>query len=381
MYLPDLKIIKEEDLKYLHKKEFYTKKMLSDIYNVSVSKIRKLFEEYKIQPNKSNDRRMFLIDKNKPTYKELYKLYIIDEIKMKDIGKIYDVGFTIIERWFKEYNIPKRDPGVYTEKRFERQKETCLKKHGTEYFFQTEEFKEKSKQTWSDNLGVENPMQSEEIKDKAKQRNKENLGVEWPLESKKVQEKQCNTNIKKYGRKYIKQQHIKNFEIWDNEKLFKEWIIETYDKLGRVLTTGDLNNYFNLSETSTTAPNRLRKLPQEYTKYYRINESYFELLIENWLKSNNIAYIRNKYYDFMRNNNGNMMQLDFYIPNKQIAIEMNDNWSHNVEFMMKNRKISREEAENYHKLKTDLCAKQNIQLIHIYEKDLDNLDVILNILI
>jgi hypothetical protein len=256
-------------------------------------------------------------------------------------------------------------------------KKTNLEKHGVEHPAQCEKVQGKMMETCLKNLGVENPSQAEEIKKKKKQTNLKRRNVEHPMKCKEIVEKGKKTCLKNLGVKNPNQKHIKNYEIYNDKKLFQEWIIKTYNKLERKLTTGDLNNYFNLSKTTMTAPNKLRELPEQYTKYYKINESYFESLIEDWLKSNNIAYIRNKYYDFLRNKNENMMQLDFYIPNKRIAIEMNDNWSHNPEFMIK-KGMSVDEAVNYEQIKSDLCAKQNIQLIHIYEKDLDNLDVILN---
>jgi hypothetical protein len=285
----------------------------------------------------------------------------------------------------------------------EKSKKTCKKKYGTEYSLQVEEVRIKGKKTMKEKYGAEYAMQVQEFIEKRKQTNLEKHGVENAMESKEVQEKGKKTNMEKYGVEnvfqveefkdkiknynlenhgceHVKQKHIKNYKIWNNEKLFQEWIVETYNKLGRKLTTGDLNNYFNLS--IVTLSDRLKKLPEEYNKYYKIKTSYFETLVEDWIKKNTIAiYERNKYYDFLRNSNGNMMQLDFFFPELKIAVEVNDNWSHNPEFRVEQLKMDLDEAQNYEQIKSDLCEANGIRLIHLWEDDFDNIDSILGDLV
>jgi hypothetical protein len=57
----------------------------------------------------------------------------------------------------------------------------------------------------------------------------------------------------------------------------------------------------------------------------------------------------------------NKLELDIYIPDKKIAIECNGNYFHS--------EISGCKTKKYHLNKTELCEKQGIQLIHIFEDE------------
>jgi len=60
-------------------------------------------------------------------------------------------------------------------------------------------------------------------------------------------------------------------------------------------------------------------------------------------------------------------ELDFYFPDKKIAFELNGVYWHSEIYKDK----------NYHKIKSDLCEENNIQLIHIWEDDFyNNFDLI-----
>ena len=66
------------------------------------------------------------------------------------------------------------------------------------------------------------------------------------------------------------------------------------------------------------------------------------------------------------------LELDFYIPSKKIAIEMNGIYYHSKEYG---------KTEEYHKNKTELCEEKGIQLIHIWEDDwYSKRDIILSML-
>ncbi|MDR2874202.1 MAG: hypothetical protein LBV42_05650 [Methanobrevibacter sp.] len=303
-------------------------------------------------------------DKSKKTCLEKYGTeYVLqaDEVKEKSEK-------TCLEKYGVKHH-------TQTKEVQDKKRQTCLKKFGVENVSQVGEFQEKSKQTCLKKFGVENASQADEIKEKKKETYLKNYG-RHPKQCEEVQKKYEKTCFEKHGVKNIGQKHIKNFEIWDNQKLFQDWIIETYNELGRKLTSGDLNDYFNLTRGSSVL--RLKELPEEYNKYYKIKGSYFEFRVEDWIKQNiTTVYERNKRYDFMRNNNGNMMQLDFYFPSLKIAVEVNDNWSHSIEFKIERRGMKPEEALNYEQTKTDLCKAQGIKLIHLWEDDFDNIDTVL----
>lgn len=80
-------------------------------------------------------------------------------------------------------------------------------------------------------------------------------------------------------------------------------------------------------------------------------KSKFEEEIEEFLKSLKVRYSRNNY------NIITPKELDFYIPSKKVAIEFNGLFFHSTQF----------KSKNFHLEKTELCEKQNIRLLHIFE--------------
>lgn len=56
-------------------------------------------------------------------------------------------------------------------------------------------------------------------------------------------------------------------------------------------------------------------------------------------------------------------EIDIYLPDYNLGIEVNDTKTHNYD-------IKKKKPKNYHKMKTDLAIKNNVNLIHIFEWEL-----------
>lgn len=97
--------------------------------------------------------------------------------------------------------------------------------------------------------------------------------------------------------------------------------------------------------------------------------SIVEDIVKKWLNAHNIQ--------FQRGNKSiiKSFELDFYIAEKRTAIEVNDTSSHNS---TRHFKSDKPKSKNYHLNKTIACKKKRIHLIHIFEKDLDKLDIVLH---
>lgn len=67
--------------------------------------------------------------------------------------------------------------------------------------------------------------------------------------------------------------------------------------------------------------------------------------------------------DFLLNENGNRMELDIYIPDKNLAIEVNGTYWHSEEGG---------KDKNYHYDKSRLCRENGIRLIHVWEHEWNN---------
>lgn len=97
-------------------------------------------------------------------------------------------------------------------------------------------------------------------------------------------------------------------------------------------------------------------IPMSSVKYSNLEE-----IIRKFLEEHGIVYERN---------NRKLIaprELDFYIPSKNIAIEVNGNWSHSTTSYGKYTAISK----NYHLEKLKACKDIGIRLIHVYEYEIN----------
>lgn len=252
---------------------------------------------------------------------ELYNQYITLNKTRKECADFFNTTERTIKRRISEYNIKKEKT-----KRLENVEKSILEKYGKNHYLQTPEMKKQV--------------------------------------------------IKKYGVKNYNQQHIKNYDIWKKDELLVDWIKSQSKKNNRKLLYKEIYDFFNISNTALG--DRLKNIKYDLNKHILKNpNSVKEEIISNWLLKNNIK--------FKKNNRAVITpyELDFVIEDKKIAIEMNDTWTHSIEYMTrkdgKNYHLS--QAKNYHNMKTELCEEKGYRLIHIFEKDLNDLDNILGILI
>jgi len=227
----------------------------------------------------------------------------------------------------------------------EKAKQTNLERYGVENPFQSEEIKEKVKLSLMERYGVENPFQSEEIKEKIKQTNLERYGVDHINKLSTTIDNRRITNLEKFGVTHHLQAHITNYDEWIDDNMF----IQLYHNFnGNILS---LMKYFNVSDH----PIRTRSLHLGLrTKF----ESSYETELSSFFDQHNISYIRNTYK--MISN----LQLDFYFPEKNVAVEFNGNYWHS--------ELSGGKNSKYHLNKLELSKDKGIQLFHIFEYDWNN---------
>jgi len=226
--------------------------------------------------------------------------------------------------------------------------------------------KQKRELTNLKKFGVKYPAKSREIKEKIKQTNLKKRGVLWGFQDKEIKNKIEKTNLHKYGNtnpalsKIIKEK-IKKKSILRRRNIIKEQtktklnleIISEYNNqneeiLFKCLKCGHIfkDTYFNVFQ-------RMYPCPKCRPKNY--NTSSYEKEIFNFLKeflSSDILI-----------NDRNIIppkELDIYIPDKKIAIEINGVRWHSDIFGIN---------KFYHLNKLIICQKQNIQLIHIFEDE------------
>ena len=227
--------------------------------------------------------------------------------------------------------------------------ETIKEKYGVENISQLEEIKRKKLKTTKEKYGVENISELEWVKEKKKKTNLERYGCENYLFSEDFKEKNKSANLKKFGVEHNKQSHFKNIE-----NLNEEFVRENFIKDGKFLIH-DFAEYFNIIAKTTWF-------------YYKDNFNIIEPNKINNCKTQQFIFdlisVENKIF----NDRHLGKELDIYLPDYNLAIEYDGLMYHSEGF----NSFFKNTDKNYHLEKTELCLKNDIQLLHIFEtEDLD----------
>jgi len=225
------------------------------------------------------------------------------------------------------------------------------KKSSTYYACSRKCAEQKNKDSNLEKYGVENVSNSQIIIDKKIKTCLNNFGVEYPQQSEVVFKKGRKTKFDKYGDENYS--NCERMTITKRKKLIEKYSAIDYD--GNFLTFKcekdhlyqiTFGLYFNRIKVKTNLcticnPYKSNESPNEIKLYEYIKNICSDDII---LKDRNILSGK---------------ELDIYIPSKKIAIEYNGLYWHNELY----------KYDNYHFDKTELCEKNNIKLIHIYEDE------------
>jgi hypothetical protein len=248
--------------------------------------------------------------------------------------------------------------------------QTNLEKYGVENVNQNKTIKEKAKQTNLERYGGSSPMASPDIRNKIKQTNFEKYNSKYFFQTDEFKEKAKQTNLERYGveqpqkLEHIKQKTIKKLKKTKKEQSIKYWANKLNIEESNIeiddFNNITIKNYCHKHESFTInnmlLKNRIgQKINNICTKCNPLNENIS--IKEKELKD----YILHIIDNFNLNNRKIIppYELDIYIPDKNIAIEFNGLYWHSNKYVDK----------NYHLNKTELCRKQNIQLLHIFEDE------------
>lgn len=109
--------------------------------------------------------------------------------------------------------------------------------------------------------------------------------------------------------------------------------------------------------------------------------SSYEKRISEWLNFIGIEHVCSCRTE-VKSDVGRNLELDIYIPEYKIAIEVNGIYYHSHEHMLISKAYNALGGKhNYHLMKTQACRDKGIQLIHLFEDDLrDKWDLCLNLI-
>jgi len=266
---------------------------------------------------------------------------------------------------------------------------TCLKKYGSTTPLSSKKCRAKSVKTWKNKYGCDNPMKSSEVRKKAITTCLKKYGADSPLESKKILKKIEKFWDKKDGSKSA-------FGSKAVQEKVKETLTAKYPngirndpEIVQKIKQTRINNYFYMLLHSDRLKDKVTPLfnAEEYNHalmeykwqcnicghvftsrlqgrvpicricYPKMtNKSKFEQEIFDWLKDVGVIKV-------VKNDRKIIApyELDIYLPDYNLAIEFNGLFSHS--------EIGGNKDRSYHLMKTDMCNKSGVQLIHIFEDE------------
>lgn len=250
----------------------------------------------------------------------------------------------------------------------EKKRGTSIERYGVEHHFMSQEIKDKRKSTFIANYGVDHPWKSDKIQKKIKDTNSERYGGA-PAASKLVRDKMESTNLNRYGAKNAMQSEPIKSKVL-NANLSKygahhQWSKQEVSDFIRSMdvTCDRTDSHFvitcacgNTSEISaSTFYKRVKAGISPCTECNPIynGKSDLERSVLSFIKTITDSTILTN----TRKSIG--LELDIYLPELGVAIEINGLYWHSELFKDK----------NYHIKKTEKCESLGIRLIHIFEDD------------
>lgn len=218
-------------------------------------------------------------------------------------------------------------------------KNTNLSKYGVRSTLQVDEVKEKISKSMLERYGVTNPVYHpilrQQMLDNSRKHQEENL--------QQILEKRWQNNLEKYGRRDPNQLHMtaENSELSYNvEWLTAQHAIYPITYIAK-----------QLGITTATLANRFQQL--------NIAVNHHLLSTPHQMIINHIKTVYNGPISINDRKILSGQELDIYLPEKKLAIEINGIYFHS--------EISGGKNLDYHLAKTEMCKSKNIQLCHIWD--------------
>ena len=289
------------------------------------------------------------VKETKASFSEEKKQEIVNKMKQTTFERFG------VESIFNREDVKKKIHSAEARKKAqETYKKTCLNKYGVDNYFktdrvkqlsQTDEAKKKRKESFLNTTGVNSPMNIKGVKEKIQKVVKEKYGT--------------NSYIEYLNNNGITQE-LKdcNIELFEKEnnctllvKLVKEYGQGWYK-------AKIIDDFIRVSDQRVFVKNEDIEKIQKYAEESNAQTSMFEIEIADFLE-------KELNQDIVKHDRKTIspLELDIYIPSKNIAIECNGDYWHSYNAGC---------DINYHLNKTNLCKDGGIRLLHIFEHEWQN---------
>lgn len=345
--------------------------------------------------------------KNRPNKKDGYK-YLLGKLQERQDGVMQDlIEFSqgnldlidlSVKYGFDYYDLKKAfdevldvDVNEYWKQHKKYvQKHTCLELYGVDSSAKVADIQAKQKATVKAKYGAENIMQTDTGKKRLQKTMMERYGVPCNLMARDDVydfSKRCYDTLmsdsawvrvlKKLAsdKKVAYDVLYKEYPLYHRDFILSmqvsdhiETLCKAWKKAGRDVIKYPTNTFFKMPVVMAStflneyAKKGLISLPSNFNCF----KSQYELMVANYLDSLGVKY---------EVNNRSVLggkEIDFYIPEKKVGIEINPSVSHNSNKYAKNRgRLFGSKEELYHYDKYKAAAKAGIVLLQLFEYDLN----------
>ena len=245
----------------------------------------------------------------------------------------------------------------------EKAKQTNLKKYGTESPFASEFIKKKISKTNRIKYGVDTPFQSKEIRQKGKETFKKNhpdkdqmffarqeankIYNGNPFQHPDIKKKIKQKLLDEYGVGHVRQRHLKKEDV------------DFFNDLEKFTDFMKDKTAFEAAEILNYEINTIRKRCKENNIPYKKYEVQWELEM-NELLTQHVSVVNRNTKSIIP-----PLELDFYLPEHNLAIELNGLFYHSEEMLLERKR----DPKTYHYMKYIMCKEKGIKLIQIFEDE------------
>jgi len=221
--------------------------------------------------------------------------------------------------------------------------------------------------TWRKNWGVDNPMKSPEVQAKFVQTMVARYEVPYAMQSEELKQRQVDSVMEEYGVPYAIMLPSVRGQVGDDD-----FVRDRYHTFIS-FKDGDVNQLHNfMMDTFSRGMYYTYTARQGLREVNKKGPSRCENIFKRLLDDMGVTYEINAYKEFMRHpTTRRLRELDFFIPEFNIAFEINGDYPHSVEAGV---------DEEYHRFKYEACSRAGIKLVSLTESDFKNIDFIQDVL-
>lgn len=316
-------------------------------------------------------------------YKHLQERFTIDELKthldkynngitkkeLLDLLLIHDYERFNLKKAFDYLNLSEEFKLADKNNKLNYWKQGTIKKYGVDNIFKLKEFQDKAAETREEKYGAKYTLsknsslepsarqnsiktnKSKESKEKRMKTNIKKYGAPHPIQSDVIRQKTEKTNLLRYGFKHpIKSKHIQDKIAKSNMKKYGVKSTLQLDSVKEKITKTNLQRYGvpNYKQTTESRERQSKKMIENKSKYLQTkikNGTLKSSKPERNLHQELLNLFDNVQIQF--NSNEYPFACDFYIPDRQLYIELNASWTHNSAWYDKNNSEHNEIANKW----------------------------------